>query len=387
MVRDMAAVTPSPHSSASPESSGSVEPPRERPPSARAAFIGRLTGRAVALTLLLGTLAAVALNPIFMSPFPVLLGRTLILSLSLLLAFAIAGQWQQRWLPRWLPRWLMQLLAVVLAAPLVTLLLYLLTTGGDTAAFFGNQARLWGFAWIAGTGTVVGLVLALGALYRERDAQVRAQQLQFELKNNELQRQALDARLSLLRSQIEPHFLFNTLANVQALVETGSPRAPAVLGSLIAYLRAAMPRLHEESSSLGQETALVRAYLELMRMRMPDRLSFTVQVPDELLGLRFPPMALLTLVENAVRHGIDPSELGGHIEVGAVNDAASGETQVWVSDTGMGMSPQAEEGTGLNNLRARLSAFFDAGAQLRLEPAEPRGLRACIVIATRSLAA
>jgi len=377
MVRDMAAVTPSPHSPGSPESPGSVGPPRERPPSARAAFMGRLTGRAVALTLLLGTLAAVALNPIFMSPFPVLLGRTLILSLSLLLAFTIAGQWQQRWLPRWL----MQLLAVVLAAPLVTLLLYLLTTGGDTAAFFDNQARLWGFAWIAGTGTVVGLVLALGALYRERDAQVRAQQLQFELQRNELQRQALDARLSLLRSQIEPHFLFNTLANVQALVETGSPRAPAVLGSLIAYLRAAMPRLHEESASLGQETALVRAYLELMHMRMPDRLSFTVQVPDDLLGQRFPPMALLTLVENAVRHGIDPSEQGGHIEVGAVRDAASGETRVWVSDSGMGLSPQAEDGTGLNNLRARLSAFFDAGAQLRVEPTEPRGLRASIVIA------
>jgi LytS/YehU family sensor histidine kinase len=153
------------------------------------------------------------------------------------------------------------------------------------------------------------------------------------------------------------------------------------LNSLIAYLRAAMPRLHEESASLGQETALVRAYLELMHMRMPDRLSFAVQVPDELLGQRFPPMALLTLVENAVRHGIDPSEQGGHIEVGAARDAASGETQVWVSDTGMGLSPQAEDGTGLHNLRARLGAFFDAGARLRLEPVEPRGLRACIVIA------
>jgi hypothetical protein len=357
--------------------------PRERPTSARAAFVGQLTWRAVALTLLLGTLAAVALNPIFMSPFPVLLGRTLFLSLSLLLAFAAAGLWQQHWLPRWL----MQLLAVVVAAPLVTLVLYLLTTGGDTAAFFGDRARLWGFAWIAGTGVVLGLVLALGALYRERDAQARAQQLQFELQRNELQRQALDARLSLLRSQIEPHFLFNTLANVQALVEAGSPRAPAVLNSLIAYLRAAMPRLHDESASLGQETALVRAYLELMHMRMPDRLSFAVQVPDELLGQRFPPMALLTLVENAVRHGIDPSEQGGHIEVGAVRDAASGETQVWVSDTGMGLSPQAEDGTGLNNLRARLSAFFAAGAQLRLEPTKPRGLRASIVIAAQSGAA
>ena len=149
-----------------------------------------------------------------------------------------------------------------------------------------------------------------------------------------LERQALDARLALLHAQIEPHFLFNTLANVQALVDSGSPRAAPVLQSLIAYLRAAMPQLHEGGmSTLGDELELVRAYLELMHLRMPDRLQLRVDVDPALLALRFPPMALLTLVENAVRHGIDPSEQGGRIEVGGRLDAATRRVRLWVADT------------------------------------------------------
>lgn len=346
-------------------------------PPRRGAFLGGLSARTVSLTLLLGAIVALLLNPIFSVPFPSLLWRLLVLSLVLLVAFTAAGHWQQNWLPRWL----MQLVAVALAAPMATLLLYLLTLGGDAAAFFGSRERLWGFVFIAGSGTVVGLLLALGALYRERDAQARAQQLQLELQHNELQRHALHARLRLLHSQIEPHFLFNTLANVQALVESGSPRAAAVLGSLIAYLRAAMPRLNDDNATLGQEGTLVRAYLELMHMRMPDRLSFSVQVPEALHTLRFPPMALLTLVENAVRHGIDPAERGGHIGVGAAHDALAHEARVWVSDSGLGLAPQASDGTGLSNLRERLAAFFDGTARLELEPAEPHGLCARIVIA------
>jgi sensor histidine kinase YesM len=127
---------------------------------------------------------------------------------------------------------------------------------------------------------VVGLVLALGAMVREQQAHSRARQLHFELERNRLERQALDARLSLLRSQIEPHFLFNTLANVHTLVENGSPRAAAVLGSLIAYLRAAMPRLHDDdNATLGRESALVRAYLELMHMRCPTDSASACRCP------------------------------------------------------------------------------------------------------------
>jgi signal transduction histidine kinase len=332
----------------------------------------------VVTALALGTLAALVLNPMFVSPFPVLLGRMLFVAVLLLLAFTAAGHWQPRGLPAWWPRWLQQVLAVVLAAPLAAFVASLLAVGGDAAEFFGNEARLHGFVWIAVTAAILGALFALGSLLRERDAQTHALQLQVALERAERERQQADAQLALLRSQIEPHFLFNTLANVQALVETGSPRASAVLASLIAYLRAAMPRLQAGAPTLGDEAALVRAYLELMHLRMPDRLDYAVDLPPALATEPFPAMALLTLVENAVRHGIDPSEQGGRIEVGAARDGA--QIRLWVQDSGVGLDPAAAPGTGLANLRARLGAHYGPAARLELAPLEPHGLRAEIVL-------
>jgi LytS/YehU family sensor histidine kinase len=130
---------------------------------------------------------------------------------------------------------------------------------------------------------------------------------------------------------------------VQELVESGSPRAAPVFRSLIDYLRAAVPHLQQEGATLADEVKLVRAYLDLMHMRMPDRLSFSTVIEPALLGMRFPPMALLTLVENAIRHGIDPSLTGGAIEVGGRRIDAQ-TVQLWVADTGA----VAEEGVQLS---------------------------------------
>ncbi len=154
-----------------------------------------------------------------------------------------------------------------------------------------------------------------------------------------------------------PHFLFNTLANVQALVEAGSPKAPEVLRSLVAYLRAAVPRLNDPVTTLGQELELVRAYLELMHMRMPDRLAVRAARRGCRARLRCPPMTLLTLVENAVRHGIDPTEEGGRIEIDVrVTEAtlldARGDTGAGLQASGRGL------GTGLSTLRERLALVF-----------------------------
>lgn len=332
-----------------------------------------LTGRSVAIALLLALLVALALNPFFGPPFPVVLGRTMFLAMLLLLAYTAARQWA----PRWLPRWVAQLLAVAFAAPLGTLVVYLLSVGGNLSALMSTPFAL-GFMLIAGSGLVLGLIVAFAALYRERDAQARTDALQFALERSQLEKQALDARLSLLQAQIEPHFLFNTLANVQALVEGGSPRAAPVLKSLIAYLKAAMPKLHGQAPTLGDEEALVRAYLDLMLMRMPDRLRFTLHIDPALRPLRFPPMALLTLVENAVRHGIDPGEEGGQITVGA--ERVGEGVRLWVEDTGVGMAENAQPGTGLANLRQRLQAVYGAQAELRLHETLPHGVRAELIL-------
>ena len=232
-----------------------------------------------------------------------------------------------------------------------------------------------GYVLVTISAAIVGTVFALGALYRERDAQARAEALQFALERQTLQRQAADARLHLLTAQIEPHFLLNTLANVQALVESGSSRAVPVYRSLIDYLRAAVPQLQQECATLGDEERLVHAYLELMLMRMPDRLRFTVDIDPSLRALRFPPMALLTLVENAIRHGIDPGCEPGSIAVGG-RRLDSGQVQLWVNDSGVGMSETAGMGTGLRNLDARVQAFFGSGATLELSEQFPHGLRA-----------
>ncbi|MEJ6006734.1 histidine kinase [Paucibacter sp. AS339] len=341
-------------------------------------FVAYLTPQRLVLALGLATLGALLLSPIFATPLPVLLGRTLFVGLLGLMAFSAAGQWPRR-LPQWMARWLLQVVVVVVAVPVATLVVYLIAVGGDIESLLRSQNRIMGFMWIAGSGLLVAPLLAMGALYRQRDAEARSEALRFELERSELERQALDGRLRLLQAQIEPHFLFNTLANIRALVETGSPQAAPVLRSLIAYLRAAMPRLQNEAANLGDELSLVRAYLELMHLRMPDRLEFNINVPTELHRLRFPPMALLTLVENAVRHGIDPSEEGGRIEVAAAAEAAAGDLQsvrVWVSDSGVGLTQSSGAGTGLRNLRERLKVFYGASARLDLSENFPHGLRA-----------
>ena len=127
---------------------------------------------------------------------------------------------------------------------------------------------------------------------------------------------------------------------------------------------------------LRDELELVRAYLELMHLRMPDRLEVQIDVDPTLLGVRFPPMALLTLVENAVRHGIDPSEQGGRIEVRGTFDAATRRACVWVADTGVGLRSDERAGTGLANLRERLRGVFGADAAARAAADAPRGVRA-----------
>jgi LytS/YehU family sensor histidine kinase len=181
--------------------------------------------------------------------------------------------------------------------------------------------------------------------------------------------------MRLLQAPVQPHFLFNTLANVQALVDTGAPQASKVLGSLIDYLRAAVPRLDETAATLGRELQLVRAYLELMHMRMPDRLQFDIQADATALDLRCPPTTLLTLVENAVRHGIDPSEVGGRIDIEAhVND---GRCRLRVRDDGVGLGQSGGGlGTGLATLRERLQLAFGEQTSLRVSSLQPHGVLA-----------
>jgi len=305
------------------------------------------------------------------TPFVAVLGRIGFVATCLLMAYSCAGAVH----PRWLPARTARLLAVVVMAPLASLMTAVLTQGTHVFTYLRSVETLTGHILMVVLALIFGLTMSMWAMRSERKERERADQLQAELEKNALERELLDARLRLLQAQIEPHFLFNTLANVEALVAAGSPNAGPVLRHLIAYLRAAMPRLQDESPTLATELQLVGAYLELMRMRMPDRLQYTVAELPALAGLRFPPMALLTLVENAVRHGIDPSMSGGRVEIGGGRDAVSGKITLWVSDTGVGIAETAQPGTGLANVRTRLHAFYGADAHLDLHEQSPHGVR------------
>lgn len=330
-------------------------------------------GRRLRVTLVASTAWGLVLSLPWQDSTGELLLRTTLVGLLALLAF----QWLERWprrLPRWVARWTLQVIGVAAAVPLATLAAYVIHTAPDQPPFWLVSDRLGGFALLSVTGMLLAPWVAMSALLRQRDELVRDQARVFERERGELQRQALDARLQLLQAQVSPHFLFNTLANVRELVDMRSPQASQVLDHLVAYLRAAIPRLDESTTTLGRELELVRAYLELMKMRMPDRMQFRIEVEQDALALRCPPITVLTLVENAVRHGIDPSEDGGRIEVsGRIRES---RCRIEVRDSGVGLGGVGRStGTGLDNLRERLRLAFDGDAWLHVTNVEPSGVR------------
>jgi hypothetical protein len=200
-----------------------------------------------------------------------------------------------------------------------------------------------------------------------------------------LKRQVTEARMAAMQAQMEPHFLFNTLAGIEHLIETDPPRAATMQKSLIAFLRATMPTLREANAQaerdLGRELDVVQPYLELMRMRMEERLQFDLQVPQGLRSARFPPMMLQSLVENAIRHGLEPKAEGGSITVRA--EVQNGQLIVLVEDTGVGFAPIAQGasagGIGLSNIRQRLQMLY--GGKAALQTSSPSTGGACVTIA------
>ena len=213
---------------------------------------------------------------------------------------------------------------------------------------------------------------------RSRAAQKMAESKRKEAEYHRMSRQVTEAKLSALQAQVEPHFLYNTLASVQALTEVDPARANAMTGHLIQYLRNALPKMRESVSTVGQEVELVRAYLNILQMRMGKRLAFEISVPPELAELPFPPLMLPSLVENAIKHGLEPQREGGSVTIGAA--AVDGSIRMTVADTGRGFGEAPGEGVGLANIRERLAALYGDAAKLTLVANEPHGVRATIEV-------
>jgi Histidine kinase/Histidine kinase-, DNA gyrase B-, and HSP90-like ATPase len=196
-----------------------------------------------------------------------------------------------------------------------------------------------------------------------------------------LQRQQRDAaELATLKNQIEPHFLFNTLATVRRLQRTDAAAGATMLASFIDYLRRSLPLLDRPLVPLSQELDLLRAYLTVVQMRMSGRMGWTIDVPDVLQALPVPPLVVATLVENAVKHGLTPAADGGRIRI--VARAEGARFEIAVEDTGVGFVGQGSGGTGIGlaNARARLRTLYGPAAGLRLEAHSPHGVRAVMTL-------
>jgi hypothetical protein len=340
-------------------------------PAPRSALARIYAWRRVRTAAIAALVLSLPMMPGWEASYAVLWFRFLFVALLLLGVFGVLERWPRQ-LPAWSARWAVQVIGVAIAVPFSVALSYKLTTLGLETPWYKDQNRLGGFAGISILGLLAAPWIAMISVLRHVRDEAERQALAFELERSRYEADALDARLRLLQRQVEPHFLFNTLANVRELVDTNSPQAPAVLDSLIAYLRAAVPRLDSGEATLGEELDRVRAYLEVMQMRLPDRLQFSIEADASTARLRCPPTAVLTLVENAVRHGIDPCEDGGRIVVEA--RVHVGRCRVRVTDTGAGFGgSSASLGTGLRTLRERLRLAFGGDAALRLSPVEPRG--------------
>jgi signal transduction histidine kinase len=195
-----------------------------------------------------------------------------------------------------------------------------------------------------------------------------------------LLRQVSEAQVQLMQAQVEPHFLFNTLASVEYLIETDPPLAAKMQRSLIAYLRAVVPQMRENSkaTNLGREADIVRAYLDLLKMRMEERLEVDFEMPEGLRSASFPPMMLQTIVENAIKHGLEVKAEGGLLQFRA--EVAHNKLRVIVSDTGLGFGATPSKGTGLGlqNIRERLKLIYKDQAQIIITPNQPSGV--CVTI-------
>jgi len=252
--------------------------------------------------------------------------------------------------------------------------------GIDPFAFLSDSAKL---RHVITAGLVFGflyaLVTALIAHLRNREYRALTAHLEAEARQSETSRQLAESRLKLLQLQIEPHFLFNTLGSAQQLAEKGAPEAARLIADLIRFLRAATPAMRDEVTTLKAETGMIRAYLGIMQTRLSRRLAWQVRVPDELAEIAIPPGMLITLTENAIKHGIEPRPQGGDIDVSVERHGA--DLWLTVADTGAGFTNKpSDSGIGLTNIRERLQLLYGTAATLELEANEPRGFRARIVL-------
>ncbi len=198
------------------------------------------------------------------------------------------------------------------------------------------------------------------------------------LKRLTSEKKVLESNLKLLQAQIEPHFLFNTLSNILSLLDIDLSKAKGMMEDFIHYLRTSLSRSRKDTGTIGQEIEMIQAFLNLFKVRMEDRLHFTIDVPDQIRNLPFPPMLLQPLVENSLKHGLEPKINGGNISISA--EKIENILRFTVIDTGLGLNFAQNPGVGLSNIRERLQSLYGEQGRLILKENQPSGVEAIIEV-------
>ena len=281
-----------------------------------------------------------------------------------------------------------ELIHIAVSAPIGAVFIAVLI-GATLDRYYGNDLRQTFYlrfqaTLIAGlsAGLLYAAVAAAIVYLRAQRVAVANKRLSLEINESDVQRQLTETRLRLLQAQIEPHFLFNTLASAQQLSQKGAPDAARLIGHLVRFLRMSIPSMREDRGALKRELEQVAAYLSIMQTRMGERLTFAVHADPEVEGFALPPALVMTLVENAIKHGIEPAADGGRVDVRAV--LAGDAVEITVSDTGVGFttteSSEIGGGLGLSNIAQRLTAIYGAEARVKLTQNTPRGCIAMLTI-------
>jgi LytS/YehU family sensor histidine kinase len=227
-------------------------------------------------------------------------------------------------------------------------------------------------------GLLFGSIISYFFVTRETISTTKALVQEERIKRLTSEKKAVEGNLKLLQAQIEPHFLFNTLSNILSLLETDLDKGKHMLEDLIHYLRMSLSKTRGETSTIDQEVEMIRAYMSIFQVRMGDRLNYKIDVQDKIKGIQFPPMLIQPLVENAIKHGLEPKIEGG--EVGIIGKENGEIIRLEITDTGVGFYEESEPGTGLTNIRERLKSLYGDKGRLILEENRPCGLKAIIEV-------
>jgi hypothetical protein len=250
----------------------------------------------------------------------------------------------------------------------------------EKANRYEKQASTWFISFVS---LLILALLAMKALVGgKKRAEAETMTANAAAERASMQRQLSETKMQMMQAQVEPHFLFNTLASVEYLIETDPPRASAMQRSLIQYLRAVLPQMRDNAvvTNLGREADMVKAYLNLLKMRMEERLTVEMHIPDGLRTAAFPPMMLQSMVENAIKHGLECKSEGGTLKI--IAEVASGKLRVIVIDDGVGFGVMPSDGTGLGlpTIRERLKLLHGDQGRLHIAANTPSGVIATIEV-------